>query len=130
MKYITHLDSCLHGLPDRLAGDDAWGLESHPGPRLGGDWAGAVDGVAQGVHDATQQLVADGHVDDGAGPLDNVALLDELVVTEHDHADVVGLQVEGHALKAEAVIKTPDFRSGTKNILLFLILHLKYLRDN
>jgi len=34
------------------------------------------------------------------GTLDDIALLDQLVVTEDHHADVVGLQVEGHALQA------------------------------
>ena len=95
----AYLDSGLHGLPHGLAGDDARGLEADPGPGLARDGAGAVDGVAQSVDHAAEQLVADGDVDDGAGPLHDVALLDELVVAEHDHTDVVGLQVEGHTLK-------------------------------
>merc|ERR1719412_1741247 len=83
-------------------GDDAGGLQSHPVPLLASNGALAVNGVTQSVHNAAKDLVTDGHVNDGSGPLDDVSLLDELVVTEHDHTDVVGLQVESHALQSGA----------------------------
>merc|ERR1712079_171445 len=86
---VHSLDAGLHGLLDRLPGDDAGGLQSHPVPLLASNGALAVDGVTQSVHD-------------GSGPLDDVSLLDELVVTEHDNTDVVGLQVESHALQSGA----------------------------
>ena len=63
----------LHGLLDGLPGDDAGRLDTDPLPGLGLDGSGAVDGVAEGVHDAAQQLAAHGNVHDGAGTLDNVA---------------------------------------------------------
>jgi hypothetical protein len=50
-------------------------------PGLVAEGSGAVDGVAEGVNDASEQLDADGNVDDGTGSLDNVAFLDQLVVT-------------------------------------------------
>ena len=76
--------------------------------------------------DPAETFHADGDVDDGTSPLDNIALdkefvkkrqwldiqkllnhkttdlLDELVVTEDDNTNVVGLQVDGHALQARA----------------------------
>ena len=60
----------------------------------------AVDRVAEPVHHAAEQPVADRHVHDGAGAADRVALADRLVVAEDDDADVVGLEVERHPLHA------------------------------
>lgn len=57
-----------------------------------------IDRVTQGIHHTTEQLLADRNVDDGAGSLHDVALLDQLVVTEHDDTDVVRLQVQCHTL--------------------------------
>ena len=104
---VHGLDTGLHGLLDRLPGDDAGGLQSHPVPLLASNGALAVNGVTQSVHNAAKDLVTDGHVHDGSGPLDDVSLLDELVVTEHDHTDVVGLQVESHALQSGAELHHP-----------------------
>merc|ERR1712186_323633 len=78
------------------------GFQSHPVPLLASNRALAVDGVTQSVHHAAKDLVTDGHVHDGSGPLDDVSLLDELVITEHDNTDVVWLQVESHALQSGA----------------------------
>merc|ERR1712139_111902 len=52
------------------------------------------------VNDATEELWADWHVDDGTGSAHDVALLDVTIVTEHDDTDVVGFQVERHTLDA------------------------------
>ena len=56
--------------------------------------AGAVERVAERVDDAAERAVADGDVDDGAGPLDRLALLDLLPLAEERDADVVLLEVE------------------------------------
>jgi hypothetical protein len=64
------------------------------------DRALAVDRVAQRVDDAAQQALADGHVHDRAGALDGVAFLDLGVRAEDHDADVVGFEVERHALHA------------------------------
>ena len=46
------------------------------------------------------RLLADRHVDDGAGALDRLAFLDLAVGAENDDADVVALEVERHAARA------------------------------
>jgi hypothetical protein len=67
---------------------------------VGHDRALAVDRVAERVDHAAEQALADGHVDDRAGALDAVAFLDLGVRAEDHDADVVGLEVERHALHA------------------------------
>ena len=53
--------------------------------------------AAQRVHDAAEQGLADRHLDDAAGRLDDVAFLDPGRVAEDHGADRLLLQVEGHA---------------------------------
>ena len=60
----------------------------------------AVDRVAQRVDDAAEQGLADRHVDDGAGPLDRIAFLDGDIRAEDHDADIVGFEVQRHALDA------------------------------
>ena len=60
----------------------------------------AIDGVTEGVHDTAKELRADRDVDNLAGTLDSVALLDGTVITEDRDTDVVGLQVQAHAADA------------------------------
>ena len=68
---------------------------------LGGlDRALAVDRVAERVDDAAEQALADRHVDDGAGALDGRAFPDLGVRAEDHDADIVGFEVERHALDA------------------------------
>ena len=57
----------------------------------------AVDRLAEGVDDAAEHAVADGHREDAAGRLDGLALLDLVDVAEHDGADRVLVEVEGEA---------------------------------
>ena len=57
---------------------------------VGLDRALAVDRVAERVDDAAEQLLADRHVDDGAGALDRLAFLDLAVGAEDHDADIVG----------------------------------------
>ena len=59
----------------------------------------SIDSISQSIDDAAQELLTNGHVHNSTGSLDNVALLDQLVVTKHHNADVVRLQVQRHALK-------------------------------
>src|SRR5690606_997208 len=60
----------------------------------------AVDRLAQRVDHAAQQGRADRHFHDLAQALDLVAFLDAAVVAEDHDADIVALQVQGHALGA------------------------------
>ena len=53
-----------------------------------------VDRLAEGVDDATEHAVADGHRQDPAGRLDRLALLDRARVAEHDGADRLLVEVE------------------------------------
>src|SRR6266851_5235091 len=65
-----------------------------------GERALAVDRIAEAVDHATEQPLADRHVDDGAGALDDVAFADGAVFAEDHDADIVALEVERHALDA------------------------------
>jgi hypothetical protein len=61
------------------------------------DRALAVDGLAEGVHHAADQLGADRHFEDAARALDGVAFGDVLVFAENDRADGVALEVQREA---------------------------------
>src|SRR5690606_38573784 len=97
---VDRLEAGLHGFVHRLAGDDARRLDFHALTLGIFDRALAVDRVAQAVHDAAQQALAHRNVDDGAGALDGVAFLDLAVRSEDHDADIVGFQVQRHALHA------------------------------
>merc|ERR1711963_470787 len=101
-KRVDSLNASLHGLRHRLPGDDTRSLQANPEPLAGAKGTLAVNGISKSVNDPAEALHADRDVDDGTSPLDDIALLDELVVTEDDNTNVVGLQVEGHALEARA----------------------------
>ena len=62
-------------------------------------WIGPLPsiGIAQGVDDAAEQFLADRHVHDGAGALHGLAFADLAVGAEDHDADVIGLEVQGHA---------------------------------
>lgn len=97
---IDGLDTSLHGLAHRNTWDDAGGLDADTETILGVDGTLAINGITQSIDNTAEQLITDWYVDNGTGTLDNIALLDELVVTEDHNTNVVGLQVEGHALQA------------------------------
>ena len=97
---VDRLEAGRHRLVHRLARDDARRLHVGDAALGGGDRALAVDRVAEGVDHAAEQRLADGHVDDRAGALDDVALADVAVGAEDHDADVVGLEVQRHAADA------------------------------
>ena len=97
---VDGLEAGEHGLGDGLAGDDAGSLDLGTAALAVVEGGAAVDGLADAVDDAAEELLADGNVDDGAGPLDGVALEDVAIVTEDDDTDVVFLEVEGHAAES------------------------------
>src|SRR5690606_34686699 len=122
-----------HRLMNRLAGNDARGLHVNAAALLGIDRALAVDRVAEGVHNAAQQLRTDRNVNDGARTLDDVAFLDVAVVTEDHDADVVDFEVQRHAADAAGeldhfpgldVVQTVDAGDTVTDGK-----HLAYLRD-
>ena len=64
---------------------------------VGLDRALAVERLAERVDHAADQGLADRHLEDAAGALDAVALLDERVLAEQHGADVVLFEVEHQA---------------------------------
>jgi len=94
---VDGLESGLHRLLDGLTFDHTRGDTLDPHGRRGVDGTLAVDRLAQGVHDAAQQLLAGGNLHDAAGPPDLVAFLDQRGLAEQHGADVVFLEVQRHA---------------------------------
>jgi hypothetical protein len=85
------------------------------------DVALAVERVAERVHDAAQQRLADRDLEQSARALDRVALGDLLPVAEQHDADVVGLEVQREAdhvvrqlehLERHAVLEAVDARNA------------------
>mmetsp|Transcript_34401 Transcript_34401/g.111950 ORF Transcript_34401/g.111950 Transcript_34401/m.111950 type:complete len:321 (+) Transcript_34401:990-1952(+) len=97
---VHSLQARGHGLVHTLPRDDARRLELDTPPRLGQDGSLAINRDAKGIDHASEQLGADGHVHDGAGALDAVALHNGAIVPEHDDTDVVRFQVQRHAFQA------------------------------
>ena len=94
---VDRLDAGLERLAHGLAIDDAGCLPLERTRFLCVDRPGPVERLAERIHDAADELVADRHAHDVAGALDRVALRDLLPVSEESNADVVLLQVEGDA---------------------------------
>jgi len=94
---VHGLEAGKHGLGHGLARDDAGGLDLRTGALAVVEADASIDGLADAVHNAAKELVADGDVDDGAGTLDSVPLEDVNIVTEDDNSHVALLEVEGHA---------------------------------
>jgi hypothetical protein len=61
---------------DGLSGNDAGSLELDSLALVALDRALTVDGVSEGVNDSAEHAITDGNIDDGAGSLDDITLLD------------------------------------------------------
>ena len=97
---VERLETRLDRLVNRFPRDDAGRLDLDAAALGRLDRALAVDRIAKRVDDAAEQALADRHVDDGAGALGGRAFGDAGVRAEDDDADIIGLEVQGHALHA------------------------------
>ncbi len=95
---VDRLQAGLQRLVHRLALNDARGLDLAAAMVLGLDRTLAVDRLAEGVDDATDEGLAHRDLDDAAGTLDRVALANVLAEAEERGADVVVLEVEDHSV--------------------------------
>src|SRR4029077_1748982 len=82
-----------HGLAIAHAGSEALDIDE----LLGVDRTFIVDGLAEGVYDASDKRIANGHAHDPPGALDLMAFFQYGVVAEEHHADLVFFQVHGDA---------------------------------
>ena len=97
---VDGLEARLHRLVHRFARNDARRLGLDLAALGGIDRALAVDRIAEPIDDAAEQALADRNVDDGLGALDRRSFDDVGVRTEDHDADIVGFEVQRHALHA------------------------------
>mmetsp|Transcript_32863 Transcript_32863/g.79161 ORF Transcript_32863/g.79161 Transcript_32863/m.79161 type:complete len:249 (-) Transcript_32863:28-774(-) len=134
---VHRLEARHHRLVDRLPGDNPRGLQLNSAALLGRDWALPIDGVAQSVHNAPEQLLADRNIHNGAGSLDGVSFQDGTIITKDHNTHVVCLQVQGHSLESGAELNhlsslyllqpvdtgdTISHRQHTANLTDFLLI--------
>ena len=95
---VDRFDACLHRAVHALAGDDTGGdpLDRH---RLGGlDRTLSVERQSQGIHDASDELLAHRHLEQAARGADLVAFVEVAVVAKDDSTDLVLLEVQRKAV--------------------------------
>jgi hypothetical protein len=97
---VDGLDTGLHRLFHALPLHDRGRLQLECAPLVGLDLAKAVDRVPERVHDTPEVGVAHRHRQDLAGAPHGLALVDSGEVTEHDDADLPGVEVERDAERA------------------------------
>lgn len=95
---VDGLETGLDGLVDGLTGENAGGLELGTTLLLAVDGTLAIDGVTEGIDDTAEKLGTDGDIDNFAGTLDGLTLLDETIGTEKHNTDLAGLEVHAHTL--------------------------------
>ena len=95
-----------------------------------------VDWLAESVHDAADERLADRNRDDAAGALDDAALADTGVASEKNRADEIFLEVERHSERAVreleefvrlALFEAVDLRDAVadgNNVADFVLLDL------
>ena len=101
---INRHDARLHRLVNRPAAGDA-GRDLLN--RIGGvtlDRPFAIDGLAQHVHDASQQALAHGHLQELAGGAGFAAFFELGVIPKDDHADIGLFQIQHQAGNAVAQV--------------------------
>ena len=102
---VDRHDAGLHRLADRPAPHDAGRDFLDRVGGVAGDRPFSVDRLAEHVHDAAEQSLADRHLQQLAGRADLVALLQRRVVAEDDDADVGFLEAQRQAGDAVAEVE-------------------------
>ena len=95
---VDSLEASLHRLVHGFSGDDAWGLNFNSCALISLNGTLAINGGTEGIDDATDDALTNRDIDDRAGSLHNITLLNFSILTEDDDTDVVRLQVKGHTL--------------------------------
>jgi hypothetical protein len=57
-----------------------------------------INRVTEGINNTPEKPKTNGNIDNRPSSLDDIALLNEPIVSEHDDTDVIGLEVEGLSL--------------------------------
>ena len=73
--------SYLHRLPDGLSGDDTRSFDADTLSGCATNRSSTINGVTQSVNNTSKKLLADGDIDNGTSTLDNIAFLDQFIVT-------------------------------------------------
>ncbi len=106
---VNGLQTRLHGLVDRLTGDNTRrNLFDHVG-HLGIDRTLAVDGLTQRIDHAAFELGTHWNFQNTAGALDRVAFGDVLVFTQDHGANRVTLQVQGQTVGWQTIAAGREF---------------------
>eukprot|EP00158_Paraphelidium_tribonemae_P003919 Partr_v1_DN26465_c0_g1_i1_m23719 len=95
---VDTLDTGLHGLANRLTGNNAGCLDLHTETLDVLHRTLAVDGIAESVDNTAQESLSRRHVHNVSGTLDGVSLLDLTIISKHDDTDIIRFQVQSHAL--------------------------------
>jgi len=95
---IDTLKSGLHGLSNRLSGDDTGSLKLNSLSFVRFDGTKSINGNTEGIDDSSEESITDRDIDNGTGSLDDISFLDFSIVSEHDDTDVISLQVKSHTL--------------------------------
>ena len=95
---INRLQSGLHGLGHRLSFDDARGLDLNTTILARDNFALAIDGLSESIHDAATQFGTDRNFRDAAGALDFVTLPDLVRLSKQSGTDVIFVKVQNHAV--------------------------------
>ncbi len=107
---VNGLQAGLNRLVHALAGDHARGDLFNHVSQLGVDRALAVDGLAQRVDHAADQLGADRHFQNAARALHGIAFGDVFVFTQNHRAHRVTLEVQRQAERGLAVLASGEFQ--------------------
>merc|ERR1712166_1506300 len=99
-KGIDGLKAGLHRLVHGFARDNTGSFKLHSLSLVGHNGTFAIDGLTEGVHDATEHAGANWDIHNGTSSLHNISFLNFSIVTEHHNTYIVGFQVESHALDA------------------------------